>query len=1856
MTDPVTGGAPETLRQEIAEGVVLTQSPHLYLQAAGSDGTDGSVRGVHLGWDLLRSLDGHLPKGDLAVGPAPPYEASHGLNRTDDYVYLLRAPYEKRFPYTVNFANSRPAAVTETGPLRIWRFEAPEGPADAKKGQEVVIRFDDIAQYDLIRAGVDPAVSPSGFLARYSGVVEVEVPGELAFCLSVVMEPLPGPRPEKSVAESVRAPLISGAYALRRGLERVGVSYRRNSDESPGKGRSDDGAASRNPPNDSPSANQATLRVEAVSVDENVPGAALSISCRRRFLPTLPVCICSPDNLYRTCAENVRYFRFDYTGCVPVELQIETYERFIGASLEEGKPAWRSLGGFSLTDEDAVAFARLEDPATGPVDGRWPRHLGADPATGLFTTSVSNYRNKWDPTLPPLAEPTDVNGLKRGVINYLTLSSSPSNPTATAALPSDTTGDAASFDISYLAMLKLIAMDYPAARMLGLGHVDASAAVASADAKFVYLALYRTEAALDPDDTAAGRTHLYMTLPTSRLDQRLPPAPVQEPPSFGLSVNSGGGAIALTDPAGYSLFEPSRIINLHLAPYDTTAPFGPFFVPPPEFCSSETTKGVFYGCKYRLVSEADDRRPELSHDAEFLDGAGVAETAPLLPQTAAFPWEPRPPIFSHDETEEGLHRYGFYAVNRFSRHSPLGNTRDIDTLFPLRHHLLPPSNLAVQLIQPEDPAVLTTGAEQLRLANLPAGDDTLVRCTFDWNQAHYMAQRFSPANVYADLAQLFFRSDPARVLQGEIKSVTPLAGDMAEIRTQAYVLTSVTPPETVSPVVTAVDAPCFVGAVFASDQTLYRVTAVTPSTVVGEGAVFQIQAQVQVSAVDLDNNNQLAAAAQATLPVVGHRFTVVENMDEPLNWAGGGPLTKAVALQTFLSGGQLHRETVTNPDGSQTTFNIGGVVDTATIDEVLDIDPASPPTPPGGTPVPGSRTGVYRIVFDSFQLTDHPDPDVEWRHGTIRIPDGTTTAAKKVLNVWSIDVSGPTLVLFARDPTFDVAPYPSYALRPGYVPITTGAAVPVNFHPGYRVYLTAQTGVMDRAAILPGPGQSGRQSFLAARSRNTSLGAESGLTPPMVLKARRISPPMQPGLPTGPLYATRPDFYGKASWTMDLKVVVDADREPHALVFYRANEQSLLDTLYKPATVAAIRAALSALGPDDAAFDQDRWNDLANLGPLHADNGFKDYVPNGYRFPVPDNDAYVIPATQLTPFDGQVRPGDQTPTFAVGAQALTMLQVLKEALESVFLPLTETPVLYAFLKSGGQTSARKPVMRDSGGTPLDSTDPAFDPAPMAVRHASGGDSFVRFTDYTLDGAASNIYFYCGAELNDEMKFSPRGLIAGPVRLVNAYPAQPPAIRKVASVVADVATQQPTAVRLLVNAYIGSEAIARFNLYRATDPADATSVRTMKLVGAYDALPGVETELVDAFADLVFPPFGDPLFYRVTALRRIVNERGLDELIPSHASEAVRTSVVDVDNPIAPRLAFASDPPTLSAPSLLHNVVLSWRPVTHNATYRLSKLGPTGVWNLIHQVRSNSDPLSVALADTALGTDALARQDADGGPIRHQFRLEVENASGSFSLNDAVLSVPATREDGYATLVSVVSYADDYQTAAPLTDLFCDPATTTFPGSMIFKDIVGDLPAGHVFDRIEVSVADGLGHAARKTIAAPGGSVAFQHGDGSGIVLDGSSLNTTYAVRVRLFTDVCTDGFLFISSLRFGPELALLDLTSLVDYADSQNVAAPLGGGFVPASLTFPTTMTFTDVTALPAGHSFAQCMVTVSDDLGASFTRVIAAQGGSVTFAHGDGGLSLDGAAPNRVYQVTIRLFTDLGPGGVEFHYALSYA
>ncbi len=63
------------------------QSPYLYCQATGSDGSDGTKAGIHLRWDIMKELGyTHIPKGNLG-------NPGVGFNKTEDFVSLYRSVY-----------------------------------------------------------------------------------------------------------------------------------------------------------------------------------------------------------------------------------------------------------------------------------------------------------------------------------------------------------------------------------------------------------------------------------------------------------------------------------------------------------------------------------------------------------------------------------------------------------------------------------------------------------------------------------------------------------------------------------------------------------------------------------------------------------------------------------------------------------------------------------------------------------------------------------------------------------------------------------------------------------------------------------------------------------------------------------------------------------------------------------------------------------------------------------------------------------------------------------------------------------------------------------------------------------------------------------------------------------------------------------------------------------------------------------------------------------------------------------------------------------------------------------------------------------------------------------------------------------------------------------------------------------------------------------------------------------------------------------------------------------------------------------------------------------------------------------
>jgi hypothetical protein len=1325
------------------------------------------------------------------------------------------------------------------------------------------------------------------------------------------------------------------------------------------------------------------MRLETISLPDRLDPSTRQISSRRIV----------PEGLTKDLVgDNWEYLRFDLRDAVPTRMYLIPFEDYItGINSRNGWVFWNQ---YSLddgnSDGNAQVFRWLEDTSNFTVDREWRKFN--EPTTTEFRVNAENYRKRWIMT----------NGLKEAVITYL--DKSRIDPLANVTLPNqDPQANDAETEISYLLMLKFAGLDFHAGRMLGFGAIDPMPN-SPEQGRRVYMMQYHTSASLE-NSPAQLVSHLYMAPPIAPHHHRLPLSPELLPIVYGLSPDACGGTTSLTDADGYAHFADVRFINLHRKPFRYERPFEAFFASA-AFDLFLNTQTVLFGVEYApgLAGTGNWARPELSHDTDWLDHGGLPEVRPV-------PDSGENPVYTHGETTPGIHHYAMYSINWFSRVSELSNEVQTDTtVFNPRNTLLPPANFMVQLVQKEDPTILTSVSEQGLLASMGSGDKTLVRATFNWNQVH------NKAFQYADKAQLFFRVSPPLVVRGKISTVSVnTVTHTALLTTTSYLQSS--QPATVQPFVAAADMSRFVGASIVVDGETFVVSAIVTS---GNNPQIRVKQIRQTSSMDSLNENEFCTTETFISPTADKTFLMVENLDQPSSW--DTQLTKEVTLTQFLP---VHTEIENHADGQSTTHYIGGLTGAVTINHVFDTDPTLGPfIPAGGPPANQVPTGVYTISYSTAVMLPHPETDVSYYQGTIRLR--ALSGEIRELQVWNIDLATTHPVLTVFDPTFSLQRDASgmfilsggqFTNDPATDPILTGVQSFANFHPGYRVYLRADLSGgrnFGEAAMLPALDEGTKQTFMAIRSRDVNLSLNSYMSTPAILLAREIREPVPPGIPLGNVYATRPNFYGKSTFTFDVQV-----NQPYSIIFYKANERKILDQLYHPAKVTEILTALAQLSPEDAAFSQNRWSDLVNM-ITDAGGQFKEYVPGGFRFPPPTNSTYSVPDPALPAIVNPFSPANNVPpgsTAIVPGTGRSWQAIVREAITGAFVPLTELPPVYSQIRNTTiQTSGRPPKLRDVNGNRLPPSSPDYDPWPMVVRfernaadlvlvsgNAGYGNAdnrrFVRFTDYNLDGAATNMYFYFSKELSNTLAVSGASPVVGPVKLVNAAPAEAPGIGRVITLVKN--SQQGTrdGVRFELNEYLPAEGIKSIQLYRATDPDDALSIRTMTLVKTVDA----GTDLEDTFDDVSFIPYNEPVFYRIIALRQIQNERGEIELIPSKPSNLVMASLIDNSNPPAPRLAFSSDPP-IGSPIQLHNVVLSWSPTCYNGQYILYKKGSGGHWMKIAQVSGNDPVFYQSLAASDLASGTLPKQDEDLNYLFHHFKVVAINSSGLMAKEESTLRI------------------------------------------------------------------------------------------------------------------------------------------------------------------------------------------------------------------------------------------------------------
>ncbi len=1227
-------------------------------------------------------------------------------------------------------------------------------------------------------------------------------------------------------------------------------------------------------------------------------------------------------------AENIQYIRFKGDNCFPTLLWLETYHDFLLGKncLSE----WQLLTELSLSIDTAEVFNRLEN-SNYPIDNRWTKYKNG------ATVNVANYKNKWyDNTNEDL---------RSGVIDYLTLSKSPYNLEAFA------------HGTSTLSMLKLIAFDFHDARMLGFGYIDAY--ISNVADKYMYIAVYETNAALDT--LPAGlRTHTYMTLPVGKQDCKLPLTPTLLDLEYGLRMPQHTALpIMLTDTNGYSPYADCRYIGLQVAPFNPMRGMGGFFQPDEEYSYVDYTAPFLYGISYKKSNEPDWRTPEISNDPNFQDHANNNETVPCMRSEGSLN------VYTHMETEEGVHDYAVYGINWFSRVSPLSNIKQTDiTEFPTRNRLIPPLNVQAQLIQKEKTLMLTTRAEQQRLQNITTPDKTLLRVTFEWNDVH------ASNHWYGKEAEFFFRTTPPKTVKGRIKSVQDKGMGIYELHTVPYTTHSIQ--QFHDSLVPAGKERCFENSSLTiKNGAAYLVQSVEQSTITGEGSIFIVKSPEERIVTDTGNLDTYGVTNAPIEPQANNEFSVSENVSFSEAW--DFQLTQKVLLTKFSD----YSEPYTDSERNTTDIHIGGIYEPAHISELLDVDEQ-------GQEIPNSKTGIYRIAFNNYTLTPHSNSNVEYYKGTVRIKVGNEM---RPLDVWNIENTSP-VQLIAHDGTFSVDE--NYFPTLEYTPIPTNTTVNVNFHPGYRMYFTAE-GNFNQTTVLPAPRTESKQTYIACRSTDVVEGRSiaSPLSTPAIITALEIIEPVAPEKPIGPIFASRPNFYGKSTYTFDTEVSTGNGREPYALVFYKANEQIILDALYKPSTVQQIRNDLAQI-ENDTAFSS-RWNELVNVITDETTKQFKEW--NGYRFPNPDNNEFKIKTPRAVfscPFSVLNNPGNETiivpNTEIIFGEAKNYKEVLQFAINNVFLSLTEQPVMYRNIKEGIQTRNTKPVLRDSNGELLLQEDVKYDASPMAVEYKTNGKSIVRFTDYTLDGASNSFFFFYAIEMNNKLEVSERSEILGPIQLINAAPPKAPEIKSFYARTEDVIMDETPAVLFEINEYSESEGVTKFLIYRAFDAKNAAYVQTMQLVKTVDS----NEQIIDDFSDLSTYPFGEVLYYRIVAVRTVktdlIEEEYQTEDVPSYPSSLILANIVDVNNPPAPELFYNEN-----------ENKLTWETATYNGIYRLYQMNDSGNWVELYQ----ENPKNASQYEFA---GSLPKIDEDGETIYYRFKIVVENTAGLLSLEENVLQI------------------------------------------------------------------------------------------------------------------------------------------------------------------------------------------------------------------------------------------------------------
>ena len=1587
----------------------LLQSPNFALQAVGSQGTD-SLKSVQLRWMLAGNLGAkHLPKGNLASNNTNNY------NQPNDFVKIYKTPYIKT-SVVLDLTNIPSVAIDDE---QYWIYKLNNSvfrnneiiPGFQVKQRMMYVYFRNQKKYNEIRQTINPFNDPQKFIEIYGeNIIEIECKEYLFF----------------------------------------GVSPKTNK------------------------LNTGNLYLEILSVEENKPVTPKYLSYRKVITP-------AEIQSSKILAENARSIRYKKQGISIYSFEFEFYSDFILASSYLN--SWQLIGNYGLTNTDSL---EILNEILGDINGKWLRYNDEE-----YVNKV-NYIDKWN--YISQGEMDFKRGIKQTVERYITLSNDANNPRALEYLdinfsntnedPQESGDDSEKTEISHLDLLNIAASDYHIARLLGLGTLDISSEILNGE-EYVYLSEYKT--LKDPQNENINKFYriLSMSLPTSINTERLPlPIEIYELRK-GMPKPPGEDIPVLYDDEGYTYDGKNRFISIINKPVPSLE-INPSFFPNQEYWDASLfTFPIYAGLEYRVETETstgtDWQKPELSHDEDYLNvnSNGMEtyfETIPII-----LPEESDDPLFVHRQTISGNYFYSTYGINIFSRVASGNIIKNIVTQIKPKNTLLPPSETKVWLIQPENPLMFTSQFEQNKYNEITNDDKTFVRLNFGYNTVQDMITYSIPADsaindedyitkpedyfpdkydIFANHIEVYFRKDTPKTISARLYEISDDTDNLCIVfKTKEYYLAS-TGETLYSVLPQGTTVQNFIGSIFAVNDKSYVIKNIVSGT---DGLIFTVYKE-EISQTILAGGEIPVSSGSLTTPVTSGNdlFAVMENMQSVAVWGNKNPNPFKVQLPFS----QVYREIISeiNENGKIQKYleKSRGYWIGAKIDKFLE---------------DGIHKGIYEIIIPDMNLgtsvENSENAFLEMNNGSVRIfrnnsiLNNTAVKTRDVFKVIGTKTQEDgTNILYVYDTDFEFDDDGNPIINPEKE-LQIGENIKINYYPSYFLYLYKNpANDLTSETVLPAGNEIVKYSIFGLRTVDTDNFDVNGnvyksrFSTPAVMLGQKIIAPAQPEQPKGSLYATRPDFYGRSTYSFTTKF----KQQPYSVQFCRTDNNALLNALYEIETVQEIYENLNDLGGNDEIYLANRWNNFFDFDYLKSPQSggvYGTYPPEiqNYNFPLPNKTAFFeginnfIKAHnkntgQSVPFINQTNYGTLKlndiiiPEIAGTNEAILLIDFIKEVIDYTFVPLTEIPIIYQYVKSYPDLPVdKKQNIRDKNGYLLNPNDAEFSMAPM-MTILNETENITLFTDFTLNGTTDNLYFYASREIGSLMKTGELSEVLGPVKLVSSNPPEAPKILSGLPVLENKVLEINPKIKIDIHSYPDFAGIKKINLYRANNRLDAESILSMKHIKQSDVSEIQINEqtiwtLYDEFEDFEQIPYGDMFYYRITAEKQIqyadsqINADGSQDIIidyaPSRASKILALMLVETDNPDAPVLKGSGTRPADA--DFVNNIILSWNTTCYKGIYHLYTMSSQGNWKEIARLLTNKtndkvrlqvyeeniwtdkDMLDIIDGKISLSLELIGAQynqlslfDENGNRTYYHFKAVAENTSNMFSTQENILTL------------------------------------------------------------------------------------------------------------------------------------------------------------------------------------------------------------------------------------------------------------